>query len=432
MKTTVCSFIPKMSRLMGGLVALLSVCAGVAASDAAVNGALRGCVTTTEARTNPSTADTGLLWTSRPGDVVRIRRVLLRLQIPGGSTPNFYTLTDDNGCYRIAWNDNNRSSFPVSAQLTVIWASPNMGLNTQQTTSPGRRFTITDGPLYFDLTTNQAVNLNANSTRNVNVISGEKEAAYLTAEEFYARVVRQSTTFLNTMNGVYVHINASPFSAVTPTANDVYLSGGTAVTRAFTVAHELGHIVAWRSLGLALAPFRADFLDYMCFDGDPTHSFISLECEKAAWNEGLANFMATAWMWARSAPNPRIPVFANGSFNLESDACTNPGRNNEGCQAKALWDIYDSRIGDDDGISNRSMISITQVLRGYPDNCLFPFPGDNNCSNEGSPLGLNSFDLNALNHFDFRANWATVIGAAQIPQINAIYTQNSVIGGDLF
>jgi hypothetical protein len=198
----------------------------------------------------------------------------------------------------------------------------------------------------------------------------------------------------------------------------------------FTVAHELGHVVAWRSLGLPLAPFRSDFLDYMC-DGNPTHSWTSLECEKAAWNEGFAHFVAATWMWARTAPRPVIPVTPTG-FDLESGSCTTPGRANEGCQAKALWDIYDSRAGDDDGILNRTLLSITNVLRGYPDLCIFPFPGDNNCSNEGYPYGPNTYDLNALNFWDFRANWAVTIGAAQVPQISAIYAQNGIFGGDPF
>lgn len=388
-------------------------------------GTLSGCVTATEARVNPAAQDTGLLWTSRPGDTMPVRRVLLRLRISGGSTPEFFTVTGDDGCYSLTWTNSNSSSFPVSAVLGVIWASPDMTLDTQQTSTPGRLFTIHDGPLYPDLVTTRNVSLNANTTRNVAVTSGEKETAYLTAEEFYARVVRQSTTLLNTMKGVAVHINSAPFSAVTPTALDVHLSGGMAVGNAFAEAHELGHMVAWRSFGLVLAPFRADFLDYMCFDANPTHSWTSLECEKAAWNEGFANMVAAAWMWARSAPRPVIPVTAAG-FNLESGACTTPGRNNEGCQAKALWDIYDSRTGDDDGITDRAMGSITRVLRAYPDHCLF----DNRCSNEGDPLGLNALDLNALNHLDFRGNWSAELGTIQIPLIDAIYTANSITGGD--
>jgi pimeloyl-ACP methyl ester carboxylesterase len=86
--------------------------------------------------------------------------------------------------------------------------------------------------------------------------------------------------------------------------------------------------------------------------------------------------------------------------------------------------------GDDDGIADHSMASITQVLRGYPDFCNFPLVSDNRCSNEGDPCGLNSFDFNALNHLDFRGNWSVVFGATQVPAITAIYTQNSIVGGD--
>lgn len=94
MKARVRSF----GRLVGGLAALLSVYAGASTSEAAVSGTLQGCVTTTEVRANPSTNAVGLLWTSRPGNTVPIRRVLLRLQIVGGSPANFYTLTNDSGC----------------------------------------------------------------------------------------------------------------------------------------------------------------------------------------------------------------------------------------------------------------------------------------------------------------------------------------------
>jgi hypothetical protein len=370
--------------------------------------------------------------------VRQVRRVLIHLHLNTLFGSNFYTVTNDTGCYTIAWDDASALWFPVSAQVNVIWASPNMALNTQRTTPPGRLFTIDNGLLFSDITTARNVNLNATTTLNVAVNggeAGEHTAAYLTAEEFYARVVRQSTAFLNTMRGVHVHINSTPpiqsSAGITPTGSDVFLTGGTATASAFTVAHELGHIVAWRSLGLALSPFRADFQDYAC-DGViiPSHSWDSLECEKAAWNEGFAHFVAAAWMWARNAPRPVIPEDEADGFNLESEVCDTPSVGNECSQAKALWDIYDNRAGDDDGISNRNMASITQVLRGYPDFCTVPFVSDNRCSNEGDPLGANSFDFNALNHLDFRGNWAAVLGATQIPQINAIYTQNSLIGGD--
>lgn len=39
-----------------------------------------------------------------------------------------------------------------------------MGLNTQQTTQPSRRFTITDGPLYFDLTTKVDITIPSQAT----------------------------------------------------------------------------------------------------------------------------------------------------------------------------------------------------------------------------------------------------------------------------
>jgi hypothetical protein len=351
--------------------------------------------------------------------------------------PEFFTVTNDAGCYRIAWNDALSFFFPVNAELTVTLASPDMALGTQRTSPPNRLFTIHDGPLFGDFVAEtRSVDMNANTTRNVTVAgtgTGEPRAAYMTTEEFYARVVRQSTAFLNTMKGVHVHVNSTPplgaSGGVTPTGSDVFLTAGTAAADAFTVAHELGHVVAWRSLGLALAPFRADFLDYAC-DGViiPSHAFDSVECEKAAWNEGLAHMVGAAWMWARNAPSPVIP--RNGGFNLESGACPTPNVGNECSHAKALWDIYDNPVGNEDGIANRSMASITQVLRGYPDFCIVPLVSDNRCSNEGDPLGANSFDFNALNHLDFRANWSRVFGAAQIPQINAIYTQNSVVGGD--
>jgi hypothetical protein len=439
MKTTMKNFIGKMSRMAKLFMAAATLAAvGAGPSEShAVNGTLSGCVTTTEVRVNPFSSGTGRLWTSQPGNGMQVRRALIQLHLNTVFGLNFYTVTNDSGCYTIAWNDASALWFPVSAQVKVIWASPDMTLNTQRTTAPGRLFTVHNGPLFSDIATSRNVNLNATTTQNVTVTggeAGEHTAAYLTAEEFYARVVRQSTNLLNTMRGVAVHINSTPpgpSAGVTPTASDVFLTGGTATNNAFVVAHELGHIVVWRSLGLSLAPFRADFLDYAC-DGViiPSHSWDSVECQKAAWNEGFAHVAGAAWMWARTAPSPIIPEDEANGFNLESELCDSPNVGNECSHAKALWDIYDGRTGDDDGITTRSMVSITQVLRGYPDFCLFPLPGDNRCSNEGSPGGLNSFDFNALNHLDFRGNWSTVLGTAQLPQIDTIYTQNSLIGGD--
>jgi hypothetical protein len=439
MKTTIRNYIGKMSR-MAKLVMVAATLATVGAGPSesqAATGTLSGCVTTTEVRANPTTADTGLLWTSRPGNVRQVRRALIRLRISRLFGPEFFTVTNDVGCYSVAWRDDLSFFFPVQANVAVIWASPDMALNTQRTTAPGRLFTIHNGPLFSDLATSRTVNLNATTTQNVSVTggeAGEHTAAYLTAEEFYARVVRQSTTLLNTMKGVAVHINSTPpgpSAGVTPTASDVFLTGGTARNNAFVQAHELGHIVVWRSLGLALAPFRADFLDYACDNVViPSHSWDSLECEKAAWNEGFAHLAGAAWMWARTAPRPVIPEDEANGFDLESEGCDTPSVGNECTQAKALWDIYDSRTGDDDGIVDRSMVSITQVLRGYPDFCIVPIVSDNRCSNEGDPLGLNGFDFNALNHRDFRGNWGRVLGATQVPRLDAVYTQNSLIGGD--
>lgn len=439
MKSTMRNVIGKMSRMSKLFMAaatLAAVGAGPSESQAA-SGTLSGCVTTTEVRTNPSIADTGRLWTSQPGNVMQVRRALIRLRISRLLGPEFFTLTNDAGCYTIAWDDALSFFHPVSAQLAVVWASPDMALNTQRTSAPTRLFTIDNGPLYSDILTTRNVNMNSNSTQNVNVTgseAGEHTAAYLTAREFYSRVVNQSTSLLNTMKNVHIHINSTPAGAsagITPTASDVFLTGGTARGNAFVEAHELGHVVAWRSLGLAFAPFRTDFQDYNC-DGVilPSHTWDSSECQKAAWNEGFAHTVAAAWMWARNAPRPVIPEDEANGFDLESEICDTRSVRNECSQAKALWDIYDSRTGDDDGIADRSMGSIAQVLRGYPDFCTFPIVSDNRCSNEGDPLGLNALDFNALNHLDFRANWSRAFGATQIPQINAIYTQNSLIGGD--
>jgi hypothetical protein len=438
MKTMIRSFIGNMSRMSKLFLAAMTLAAvGAGPSEShAVNGTLSGCVTTTEVRTNPTPNNPGRLWTSQPGDGMPIRRALIRLRFFFGT--EVFTITNDAGCYSIAWNDPLSLFFPVNAQLSVILASPDMPLGTQRTSQPNRLFTIHDGPLFGDFVAEtRDVAMNANTTRNVTVSgtgTGEPRAAYMTTEEFYARVVRQSTAFLNTMKNVHVHVNSTPAApgvagGIAPTTSDVFLMGGTTAANAFVTAHELGHIVAWRSLGVVTVPFRADFQDFAC-DGTiiPAHSFNSVECQKAAWNEGFAHTVAAAWMWARNASSPVIPE--NGGFNLESGNCPTPSVGNECSHAKALWDIYDSRTGDDDGIGDRSMVSITQVLRGYPDFCIVPVVSDNRCSNEGDPLGLNSLDLNALNHLDFRGNWSAVLGATQIPQINAIYTQNSVTGGD--
>ena len=438
MKTTSKNCIGRMSRTSKLIIAVtMFATIGIAPAEShAVNGTLAGCVSTTEVRTNPSPNNPGRLWTSQPGDGMPIRRALIRLHFFFGA--EFFTITNDAGCYSINWSDPLSFSFPVNAELAVILASPDMPLGTQQTSPPNRLFSIHDGPLSFDLVAEtRSVAMNATTTRNVTVAgvgTGEPRAAYMTTQEFYARVVNQSTALLNTMKNVHVHINSTPAApgvagGISPTTSDVFLIGGTAGTDAFTIAHELGHIVAWRSLGIVTVPFRADFSDFAC-DGVvvPAHSFNSIECQKAAWNEGFAHFVAAAWMWARNAADPVIP--RNGSFNLESDTCPTPSVGNECSHAKALWDIYDNPVGDDDGIGNRNMASITSVLRGYPDFCIFPAVSDNHCSNEGDPLGLNSFDLNALNHLDFRANWAAVLGTAQVPLINAIFAQNAIIGGD--
>ena len=205
MKTTIRNCIGKMSRLSKLFMAaatLATVGAGPSESHA-VNGTLSGCVTTTEVRTNPSPNNPGRLWTSQPGDAMPIRRALIRLRISRLFGPEFFTVTNDAGCYAIAWDDALSFFFPVNAELAVILASPDMPLGTQRTSPPNRLFTIHDGPLFGDFVAEtRTVGMNANTTRNVTVAgtgTGEPRAAYATTEEFYARVVRQSTAFLNTM-----------------------------------------------------------------------------------------------------------------------------------------------------------------------------------------------------------------------------------------
>ena len=325
MKTTISSFMSQMSRMSKLFMAAVTLAAvGVGPSEShAVNGTLSGCVTTTEVRANPSPNNPGRLWTSQPGNGMPIRRALIRLRFFFGA--EFFTSTNDAGCYSIAWSDALSLFFPVNAELAVILASPDMPLGTQQTSSPNRLFTIHNGPLFFDfIAETRNVAMNANTTQNVTVAgagTGEPKAAYMTTQEFYSRVVNQSTAFLNTMKNVHVHVNSTPAApgvagGIAPTTSDVFLIGGTATTNAFTVAHELGHIVTWRSLGVVTVPFRADFLDFAC-DGTiiPAHSWDSLECQKAAWNEGFAHFAGAAWMWARNAPNPVIPQDEANGFD---------------------------------------------------------------------------------------------------------------------
>ncbi len=228
------------------------------------------------------------------------------------------------------------------------------------------------------------------------------------------------------MRGVHIVIglpNLSGGWGLAPTAKELLLAARTPVLTPWTVAHELGHLVTWNALGLNIAPLLPT--DYSGLTWDLT----TRESERAAFLEGMASFLAMAWMWERTAA---APTLYRGGIRFDFEAATGTGDDptkpvfacatvpsgweRPFCAAAALWDVFDAPAADDDPMTGRTQVDVVETLDRYADRC--SPPADNGCSNE--------VGLTGLNHNDFLRNFhpADARGA-----LESIYRANGLSGG---
>lgn len=257
--------------------------------------------------------------------------------------------------------------------------------------------------------------------------------AFYTLREVYTLFDSQGDPFIggsirSDMLGLHLSLNNPGFGGGTPTASSIFLGAGTAAARPETVAHEVGHAVAWRALDQDIALINGT-TDYNICVPDPnnlTWQDFSLECDKAAFHEGLATAIAAFWMWREEAPAPFWPPDGSAPGGLPPSLeapglCDDiPGTRFTApfCNTRAVWDLYDNPPFDDDDVVSRDLSDIVGVLRSYQRSCLNPY--DNNCANEGAWIGAGIVDSDGNNWKDFRANWQFALGSTETPPAEVV------------
>lgn len=413
-----------------------------AAAQAQFAGTVTGTVTTIDGRANPYVA-VGFLpgvsgarqtgFGGNAGGQVPLAEALVHLTVSPsvGFPTEFWTRTNAAGGYTVPWTMGSR---PASLRVEVRATRPNIGTGTVTGAQPAFQFrvrSLTASDIVLGSTTFPPLTFN-NGAQIANFLLGSSEPSnvYRTARELYAMLDAQTQppigpTLRGDMHDVDVFINGDPpagsIGGLAPDNLQVFLLPSTGTRSPFTVAHELGHILEYRSFDVALPP--AGPLEY---GRDQPFVFgawgdLTSEHEKAAFQEGFAHAVGAIWMWNRAADppagaHPAIPG-PTGIFDLEAgntpDQCeidieaipgvpsstvhVNVGHHRVICVARGLWDVLDSApSASPDPVANRDLGEVVRVLRAYPRNCL-PF-FDNGCVGEGG------FD-DGMNWSDFRRNY---------------------------
>ncbi len=408
---------------------------GAGDTAASIGGVVGGCVRMKEIRGQLTDAAGSLHRADTVGGdgTIPVPEVVIRFAVDGAGGPDrkiapVYVRTDVNGCYSATWTDAARDTFPVRARMAILWSHTDAA--GQRDRMPPPIFSL-HGITGQPLMNSRTVELAANTTVDRTITSGDAAAAYVTAWEFFDRVVRggngaRSERLADAMRGIHILIglpNVTGGWGLAPTAKEVLVAARTPVRTPWTVAHELGHLVTWNALGLSVAPLLPT--DYVGLTWDLT----TRESERAAFLEGMASFFAMAWMWERTAV---APTLYRGGTRFDFEAATGTGGDpaktpfacatvpsgweRPFCAAAALWDVFDARATDDDPMANRTQVDIVETLDRYPDGC--PPAAANGCSNE--------VGLSGLNHNDFLRNFHPTAARGALRSINEA---NGLSGG---
>jgi len=344
-------------------------------------------------------------------------RILVELcvDINGGDcTLRYKARATESGTYSIPWSGNGSvtrlrvGAYPEWPDISTIWTSPTHPPNVFRVTTVGSPIVFLGyGP---SVTTGML----GNRTIDVTYTATEYGNAYLTSAEVTLMHAAQSQppsgSIVNDMKGVLIstlesNVPLMVAGGVTPRDDIIRLAPGITASNPFTLAHEWGHIVMWRSFDVEYALIGGP--EYFNCDSviSPAWEDLSNECERASWMDGFAHMHAAMWMWTRTAPSPRIPrIFTTGT-SMESHGSDQCEPNTQGhrrvmCQARGMWDIVDRPSGDEDTLMNRDLGSVIRVLRSFPRPCILP--SDNGCVGE--------FGTNDMNWMDYRRNHINVFG----------------------
>jgi len=234
-----------------------------------------------------------------------------------------------------------------------------------------------------------------------------------------------SESIRSSIAGFTVFIN-DPSLNTAPVFDRILTSTNRTTLRPTTMAHEIGHLVAWNNLDLAIAVIDP-LIDYQCHgNANPvdTWSRSSQECSKVAFHEGFGDLHAGLWMWLRTAPgtpvlavsfpapgDPNIGDVSGGDLALEANGATASSDASCGdfdsgvrprhsaCVTAALWDLVDDPPTGGDSVDTADLSDLVGAFRSYRDDWGCFWPNDNRCKNEG----YLTYDPEGNNWKDFKA-----------------------------
>ncbi|HET7844222.1 MAG TPA: hypothetical protein VFL14_08735, partial [Xanthomonadales bacterium] len=297
-----------------------------AAAQAQFSGTVTGTVSTIDGRADPYVAAGFAPGVSgarqagfggNAGGQVALPEALVHLTVqPSFGLPTeFWTRTNGAGVYTVPWT---MSSRPATLRVEVRATRPNIGTGTVVGAQPAFQFrvrTLDVSDIALSARTLVPPTFSGAAPQVANFVLGSSEPSnvYRTARETYAMLDAQSDppigpTLRGDMNGVDVFINGDPpigsIGGLAPDNLQVFLLPSTGTRDPFTVAHELGHILEYRSfdvLGPPAGPleYERDQPFVLGAWGDLTN-----EHEKAAFQEGFAHAVGAMWMWVRAADPP--------------------------------------------------------------------------------------------------------------------------------
>ncbi len=369
---------------------------------------------------------------------VSVKRVIVSVRALNASSagelnvinPTSFGVTDANGNFELPWLDNTRDNFPTSLRVTV-WFESSTEVGATGNTRPPTLFRVVRVVLGGEASADQSFVRNVtSSTSNLGSLTAsanDETAAYLTTDEFFHNIVRDSSVLPDRMPGLRVKTRVPGFNfhfGVAPLRHEVFISTSTPRTVPMVLAHELGHALTWNALDLDVAPI-VPLTDYVFPPGGlaPEWKRTTREFSKAAFLEGLADAWAVVWAFGSNA---NASFRRSGlTFNVESATVT--GSNGQTvldcktvnnahefpfCHTAALMDLLDNDgAGNGDGV-NMSIATIVSTLDRFQ-TCL-----GNGC--------LHELGVDALNHHDFRCNAS---GAQRRALIRSVWILNGINGG---
>jgi hypothetical protein len=369
-------------------------------------------------------------------------KIEVRVCIPSTNCSPWKTsYTSTAGNYSSTWSHTPIASSPMSAFVQLrVWATR----RAVDPTDPNVTYSVavTPNPAAQLLIYNSSFNLAMPSTGNL-IISpligaGLPQNIYISADEVITAIATDNTInsvdqahfFFRDLDIVYDSAPTDAFTdgGVAPTNETILFTPGVGHD-ATGVAHEMGHIIHWRAHGFGVAPINPlPGGDYDC-DGQTGWDITTNECQRAAYADGFAEFIASLWMW-----RPKTLSTGNVEYrykdgqkwilpntNGPNENCTNLGSINANkvlCNMRALWRVY--RAGNANEL--RTMLD---AMKSYIQDC--DTCGDNHCADEdcdddnGPSCCVPAFcnDRDANNWRDFEWNYDAGPGLVNIYNIGS-------------